>query len=107
MLDIKAILEDPESANRRLKRRQSDASFDELIELANRRRDTLSQFEQLRHQQKELSSAFGKGGDPEQRDAARAQLKELSAQVKGLDQETKELSTQLRGSLTPVSEPGS
>ena len=99
MLDIKAILEDPESANRRLKRRQSDASFDELIELANRRRDTLSQFEQLRHQQKELSSAFGKGGDPEQRDTARAQLKELSAQVKGLDQETKELSTQLEDLL--------
>jgi len=95
MLDIKAILEDPENANRRLKRRHADASFDELIAVAQSRRDTLSRFEQLRHQQKELSSAFGKGADPDQRETARAQLKDLSTQVKELDHKTKELTSKL------------
>jgi seryl-tRNA synthetase len=99
MLDIKAILDDPASADRRVKRRHSDASFDELIALAQKRRDTLSRFEQLRHQQKELSSAFGKGSDPEAKETARLQLRELSAKVKELDHQTKDLATQLEGML--------
>ena len=99
MLDLKAILNDPDTANRRLKRRQPDSSFDDLVGLANRRRETLSQFETLRHQQKELSAAFGKGSDPDARDQARAQLKELSARVKGLEQQTKDHTAELEEML--------
>ena len=92
MHDIKKILADVEAANAALARRGGGQSFDAVVTLAQERRATTRQFNDLRAKQKELSKAFGKkGGDPSEQATARAQLKELSAQVKALEARMKEL----------------
>ena len=96
MHDIKKILADVAAANAALARRGGGQSFDAVAALAQERRAATREFNDLRAKQKELSKAFGKrrgGDDAGQTDAAtaRAQLKELSGQVKALEARMKEL----------------
>ena len=100
MLDLKRILADPADANRRLQARNPEASFDEVVSLANARREAIQAYDQKRTQQKTLSAAFGRGGgDPEEMAAKRAELKVLSAEVKALDAKSRELEAAVQAEL--------
>jgi seryl-tRNA synthetase len=91
MHNLKDILADPMEADRRVKRRAPDASFDEVLALAEERRKSISEHDELRAKQKSLSAtAFGrKDMASDEQAAARAELKTLSQRVKELDSRAK------------------
>lgn len=92
MLDVKAILEDPEGFEAALRRRDPSISLAEIIALGEERRRTVTRFSDLRHQQREASTQMtSKDLAPADRETLRAQLKELSAEVKALETRAKEL----------------
>jgi len=101
MLDIKRLLQDPEAAKAGLLSREPGLDVDGLFQLAADRKAASQRFDELRAQQKQLSQAFGKGSTlaPEEMAAKRAELKELSTEVKGLEQTRKELEEKLQYAL--------
>ena len=54
MLDIKRIVADPEGTEAALKRRTPDASFAPILSLNTERREVVSRFNDLRHEQKTI-----------------------------------------------------
>ena len=93
MIDVKYILDNRQVAEAALARRDPGASFDELVSLAEERRDATRAFNDLRARQKTLSAAFGKKGAQAGEDlaATREELRELSARVKNLEARMREL----------------
>lgn len=100
MLDIKRITADPEAAEAALQRRGSHLSISHLIELAEERRAAVTRFNDLRHEQKTLSSGFSdKSLSPEARAELRGRMGALSGEVKALETRTKELDRSLEQAL--------
>ncbi|MEE2779890.1 MAG: serine--tRNA ligase [Myxococcota bacterium] len=100
MLDIKAILADPDGTIARLRTRSPDLSIDDILELGERRRETVGRFSTLRHEQKEVSSGFARGDmPPEEKAALRDRLKGMSDEVKALENQVKELDEALESAL--------
>ena len=64
MLDLKRIMADPADAERRLKLRNPDATFDPIVSLAKERRAAIQAYDEARTKQKQLSSQFGRGDVP-------------------------------------------
>ena len=76
MLDIKRIASDPEGAEVALKRRTPDASFAPILSLNTERREVVSRFNDLRHEQKTTSLGFkDKSLTPEARTELHTTLK--------------------------------
>lgn len=100
MLDIKRIVADPETANDLIARRERGASFASVLGLSEERRSAITRFNELRHQQKELSQAFGNRQiAPEDMGETRAKLKAMSQEVKDLDARAKELEAAMSAAL--------
>ena len=103
MLDIKRIAADPEGTEAALKRREPDASFAPILSLNEERRDVVSRFNDLRHEQKTTSQGFKrKDLSPEERQTLHTNLKALSDEVKALEARTKELDQALEDALLRV-----
>ena len=103
MLELKRLLKDPEGAHAALSTRGAEGALAEIIALANRRREVVSAFNELRHKQKTVSQEFAKKDlTDEARLALRGDLKALSAEVKQLDSETKLLDQKLEDALLQV-----
>jgi len=103
MLDIKRIVADPEGREAALKRRAPDASFAPILEINVERKEVVSRFNDLRHEQKTTSQGFkNKDLSPEARAELHAKLKVLSDEVKGLEARTKELDAALEAALLLV-----
>jgi len=100
MLDIKRIASDPEGAEAALKRRTPDGSFAPILSLNTERREVVSRFNDLRHEQKTTSLGFkDKSLTPEARTELHTKLKALSDEVKALELRTKELDHALEDAL--------
>ncbi|MFH5821041.1 serine--tRNA ligase [Georgenia sp. AZ-5] len=85
MIDLRALREDPEKVRASQRARREDAGLvDGLLEADARRRATLSRFEELRAEQKQVSKSVGKAS-PEERPAILARAKELAEQVKAAE----------------------
>jgi seryl-tRNA synthetase len=92
VLDVKAILDDPAGFEAALRRRDPSISLAEIVQLGEERRRTVTRFGELRHQQREASAQMtSKDLSPADREALRAQLKDVSAEVKALELRAKEL----------------
>lgn len=103
MLDIKRIAADPEGTEAALKRRDPEASFAPILALNSERREIVSRFNELRHEQKTCSQGFkNKDMSPEDRTALHTKLKALSDEVKALESRTKELDSALDDALLNV-----
>ncbi|MDP6943794.1 MAG: serine--tRNA ligase, partial [Myxococcota bacterium] len=103
MLDIKRIVADPDGAEAALKRRDPEASFQPILALNTERRDVVSRFNDLRHEQKTCSQGFrNKDLSPEDRTELHTKLKGLSDEVKALEVRTKELDQALEDALLLV-----
>jgi seryl-tRNA synthetase len=103
MLDLRSIREDPETARRALARRGAEGSLDELLRLDERRRELLPRIEERRARQNrasdEIAEAKRGGGGGEQLIAGMrrlsAELKELEAELRGVEVKRDELLARL------------
>lgn len=91
-MDLKFVREQPDEVRRILALRRSPLSIDEILELDRQRRRLVTERDELRHQQKNISSEIArlkqqKQDDPELLKKAR----EISEQVKALEQEIEEI----------------
>ena len=103
MLDIKRIVADPEGSEELLKRRSPEASLMPIIALNAERRDVVSRFNDLRHEQKTTSQGFrDKSLSAEAKAELHTKLKALSDEVKALELKTKELDQALEDALLNV-----
>ena len=90
MLDIKRIRSNPEEVKEALAKRQGDFPIDEVIELDEKRRETLTKVEEMKAEQKRVSKQVPilkkEGKDPSKIFQA---MKKLSEEIKVLDEEVK------------------
>jgi len=102
MLDLKEIVEHKEEVKRALSKRALDVStIDYIVELYGKRRDTLTELENLRHMRNEKSSEIGKlvlaGLDST---SLKEEMKEVSKRIKLLEDEIVETEEELNKALS-------
>ncbi len=97
MLDIKILRQNPEIIKDALKKRNNDLDIEPAIELDKKRRAILTEVEQKKAKQNEITKQIPqmkKAG--ENTDAIFAQMKELSNEIKADDEKVREIDEQLR-----------
>ncbi len=97
MLDIKILRQNPEIIRDALKKRNNDLDIEPAIELDKQRRAILTEVEQKKAKQNEITKQIPqmkKAG--ENTDAIFAEMKELSNEIKADDEKVREIDEQLR-----------
>jgi seryl-tRNA synthetase len=94
MIDLKLLRDDPQVVRDSYARKGGVPGLDEVIDLARRHKETLSDVESLRAEQNRASKAIGKAA-PDERQSAIAEAKKLSDRLKDLDPELETLSSEL------------
>ena len=89
MIDLRALEQDPAAFATRLRRRGDVAALDELVELAKSRKEAVRAAQTLQEQKNALNEGMKKA-TPEEREARRAELRELSDRLKGLEDEARQ-----------------
>jgi seryl-tRNA synthetase len=102
VIDLRALREDPDRLRASQRARgEDDAVVDTLLQLEERRRGSLTSFEQLRAEQKSIGKSVSRAqGDERQQLLDRA--KELSQQVKEAESEAGRLEEELNAVLRTV-----
>lgn len=92
MLDIKRLRQEPEAVTAALQRRNADLSIDAILELDAKRRELMTQEEDLRNERNQLSQQVGKLKKAgEDATAVLEQSKQVAEQIKALDAQKSEL----------------
>ena len=103
MLDIRRIRKEPEKVKKALDKRHGNFPIDKVLELDKKRRNILTQVEEMKAKQNSVSKEIPKlkkeGKDTE---SLLAELKELSAKIKDLDVDVKEIDIQLKDHLLNI-----
>lgn len=103
MLDIRRIRSNPEEVRKGLNKRHGNFSIDRVLEIDEKRRNTLIEMEQLKARQNTVSKEIPKlkkeGKDVKE---ILEEMKKLSDRVKELDGVVKELDNQLRDELLSI-----
>lgn len=103
MLDIKILRQEPEKIREALKNRCSDLDISPAIELDRQRREILSDVEQKKAKQNEISKkvpAMKKAG--ENTDELFKEMKELSNEIKADDEKVRDIDEQLRNFMLKI-----
>ncbi|HEY3688135.1 MAG TPA: serine--tRNA ligase [Streptosporangiaceae bacterium] len=102
MIDLRALREDPDRLRASQRARGEDEKIvDRLLDLDERRRSALGDFESLRAEQKSVSKSVSRSSGAE-RDTILARAKELSGQVKEAEAEAERLGAELDTALAGV-----
>lgn len=102
MLDLKAIRENPEEIERRLKTRDPEVTLKPLLEKDEKRRKLLQEVEALKHERNQASEEVahlkreGREGEAQSRIQ---ELRKLSERIKQLDDEVSRLEEEIRDIL--------
>ncbi|GAB6159151.1 serine--tRNA ligase [Desulfotomaculum varum] len=103
MLDIKLVRSNPELVLEGLRKRGSDLSLDEFLQLDARRREKLVVVEQLKNTRNVVSQEIGKlkkaGLDAE---AKQQEMRQVSQQIKDLDDEIRTMEERLQAILLSI-----
>jgi len=102
MLDLRAIREDPEEFERRLKARDPSLSLSGLLELDEKRRLLIREVEDLKHRRNEASDEIARlkaEGREEEAQKLIAEMRALSERIKVLDGELASLESNIREML--------
>ncbi|MBL6974338.1 MAG: serine--tRNA ligase [Deltaproteobacteria bacterium] len=92
MLDLRSLIENLDESSARLATRGGDFNLEGLADLYRHRRDTVTRRDELRHEQKQVSSGFKKPGvTSEEREAIRTRSRALSEEIGGLEAESRSL----------------
>lgn len=102
MLDLRLIREKPDFVKAEIAKLGEDAPIDEIVELDRRRREILTEVEQLRADRNEGSRQIGKKAAGTERDAQIAAMRELGDRIEALDEELKEVDAALEERLMAV-----
>ncbi|SDQ68206.1 serine--tRNA ligase [Thermostaphylospora chromogena] len=102
MIDLRTLREDPDRLRASQRARGADDSIvDTLLDLDERRRSALNEYETLRAEQKSVGKSVSRAAG-EEREALLARAKELAAQVKSAEAEADKLSRELDELLLSV-----
>jgi len=100
MLDIKLLREDADIVRQALENRCNEVDLDAIVAADSERRRLVHEMEQLRAEQNRVSAEIAKAKKAkEDASDAIAAMREVSQRVKGLDEQVREVDTQLRDSL--------
>ncbi len=102
MLDPKYLRDNLEEAQRRLATRGEEANLAAFTDLDRRRRELLGESEALKAEKNRVSAIIGQTKDKGQVQGEIARMKEVSAQIKILDDELKLVEEDLRGLLLRI-----
>ena len=100
MLDIRMIRSNPDEVKRRLGRRGQEFRIDEIISLDEKRRELLTQVEELKNRKNKVSEEVAKlKKAKENADALIVEMREVSDKIKEDDDKVRELEEQINGIL--------
>jgi len=103
MLDLKLIRENPEVVRKAILDRDLKVNLDDLLELDRKRRSLLTELEEKRSKHKrgnkEIGELMRSGGDA---NALRAEMGELSENVKGLEEEVGRIESEMQEVLERI-----
>ncbi|MDY0270271.1 serine--tRNA ligase [Trichloromonas sp.] len=102
MLDPKYLRDNLEEAQRRLATRGAEANLAVFTDLDRRRRELLGESEALKAEKNRVSAIIGQTKDKGQVQGEIARMKEVSAQIKILDDELKLVEEDLQGLLLRI-----
>ncbi len=102
MLDLKYLRENLDEAQRRLATRGGEINLSAVVDLDRRRRDLLGESESLKAEKNRVSAVIGKTKDKSQVKGEIARMKEVSARIKALDDELKDVEENLQGLLLQI-----
>ncbi len=103
MIDIKTVRENPELLKDGLKRRQMDtAVVDTLAKLDERRRQLLTQVEELKAERNKVSKEISATKDKGERETKIAAMREVGDKIDQLDAEVKSVDAELDGLIATV-----
>lgn len=102
MLDLKYLRDNLEEAQRRLATRGEEANLTAFTDLDRRRRELLGESEALKAEKNRVSAIIGQTKDKGQVQGEIARMKEVSAQIKTLDDELKSVEENLQGLLLRI-----
>jgi len=102
MLDIRFIRENLEQVEQRLATRGSEIRLDEFRQLDTQRRELLGEVENLKAEKNRVSALIGQTKDKSQVQGEIARMKEVSSQIKQMDENLREISDKLSAILMTV-----
>ena len=102
MLDIRFIRENLEQVEQRLATRGSEIRLDEFRRLDTQRRELLGEVENLKAEKNRVSALIGQTKDKSQVQGEIARMKEVSSQIKQMDENLREISDKLSAILMTV-----
>lgn len=103
MLNIRLIRENPDVVRKALRSRQmDDSAVDSLARLDERRRQILSEVEELKAERNTVSKEIGKMKDAEARNAKIAAMREVGDKIKAMDGELREVDAELTSTLATL-----
>ncbi len=102
MIDIRLIREQPEMVRHGIARLHADAPIDEIIELDGKRRDLLSQVEELKATRNAGSKEISKLPAGEVRDQRIGEMRSLGDEIQALDARVAEVEERLNNLLLEV-----
>ena len=106
MLDLRAIREQPDAIDRALQTRDVALSVRAVLEADQRRRQLVTETEELKAERNRVSEAIGqakrRGGSP---DAEMARMREVGERIKALDTEVRAADAALEGLLAELPNP--
>ena len=102
MLDIRFIRENLEQVEQRLATRGSEIRLDEFRQLDTQRRELLGEVETLKAEKNRVSALIGQTKDKSQVQGEIARMKEVSSQIKQMDDVLREISDKLSAILMTI-----
>jgi seryl-tRNA synthetase len=102
MLDLKYLRENLDDSERRLATRGGELDLSAFRELDRGRRDLLGESEALKAEKNRVSAVIGQTRDKSSVQGEIARMKEVSARIKSLDEELKEVEERLQGLLLSI-----
>ncbi|MEW6725070.1 MAG: serine--tRNA ligase [Bacillota bacterium] len=96
MLDLRFVRSNPELVRAGLKKKKAEADLDQLLQLDEKRRSTLTDVEQLKARRNSVSEEIGRLKKAKQdADALIAEMREVSDRIKAMDDEVAQTEEQI------------
>lgn len=102
MLDLQFLCDNKDAVADNCRNRGISVNLDQIIELREQRNKLIAECDQLRHEQKEISSQIPKASDPEQKQVMIARGKELRGQISDRESRLKAFESELQAELVLV-----